>query len=63
MEREMAKRIMEFNMKVKEEETKIQEIVKAEVAGIREEIEREENERALADQSMLDAVTNFLSNL
>ena len=63
MEREMTKRILEFNFKVKEEAIKLEETVRAELNGLREEIDREQFERKTSDESLLEGVRNFLINL
>lgn len=63
MEREMTKRILEFNYKVKEEATRLEDTVRAELNGLREEIDREQLERKANDESLLEGVNNFLLNL
>lgn len=42
-------KIMDFNYRVKEEATKLEEQVKAELAAIREEVQRESVERKQVD--------------
>ncbi len=59
----MTKMILDFNFKVKEEADKLEEIVKAELSAIREEIIREENERKISDEALLEGVKQFLINL
>eukprot|EP00347_Sterkiella_histriomuscorum_P020996 403335661 len=56
MERELTRRILEFNWKVKEESDKLEDMVKAEIAGIREEIDREREERQIKDQDLLNGM-------
>lgn len=59
----MTKRILEFNYKVKEEATRLEDTVRAELNGLREEIDREQLERKANDESLLEGVNNFLLNL
>ena len=63
MEREMTKTILEFNYKVREEASKLEETVRAELNGLREEIDREQFERKESDENLLEGVRNFLINL
>jgi len=50
MERDLTSKILDFNWKVKEESDKLEDIVKAEITGLMEEIERERKERIASDQ-------------
>lgn len=50
MERELTSKILDFNWKVKEESDKLEEMVKAEISGLMEEIDREKKERIASDQ-------------
>ena len=54
----MQLQIMDFNYKVKEEQQKIEEMVKGEVNGLKEEIEREVTERRVNDQNLIDKFNN-----
>jgi hypothetical protein len=63
MEKEMTQKIIEFNFKVHEDAVKLDQEVKSELYGLRQELVREQQVRADADQALLKSVTNFLINL
>jgi hypothetical protein len=63
MEGEMISKILEFNMKVREEGDKLEETGKCELSSIREEIDRETKERSKSDNELLEAVNEFLFKL
>jgi hypothetical protein len=63
MEKEMTQKIIEFNFKVHEDAVKLDQEVKYELYGLRQELVREQQVRAEADQTLLKSVTNFLINL
>lgn len=63
MEKEMTQKIIEFNFKVHEDAVKLDQEVKSELYGLIQELVREQQVRAEADQALLKSVTNFLINL
>lgn len=63
MEKEMTQKIIEFNFKVHQEADLLDQTVKSELNGLREEIERERVERLNNDQALLESVTQFLISL
>ena len=63
MEKEMTQKIIEFNFRVHEDGVKLDQEVKTELYGLRQELLREKQIRAEADQALLKSVTNFLINL
>jgi hypothetical protein len=54
---------VEFNLRVRKEAQKLDESVKIEVNSLRDELEREQDERARADKALLEIVTQFLVSL
>ncbi len=63
MEGDMIGRILEWNMKVREEGDKLEETGKSELGGVREEVEKESKERSRSDKELLEAVNEFLFKL
>ena len=63
MEKDMTARIVSFNLRVEKEAQSLDATVKAELHGLREELQREREERQEYDQSLLDSVSSFLTNL
>jgi|LauGreDrversion4_2_1035121.scaffolds.fasta_scaffold33147_7 hypothetical protein len=63
MEKDMTARIVSFNLRVVKEAQSLDATVKAELHGLREELQREREERQEYDQSLLDSVSSFLTNL
>lgn len=57
MEKDMTHKIVEFNFKVHKESEILEATVKAELHGLREELERERSERVANDQALLNSVT------
>ncbi|CDW72863.1 UNKNOWN [Stylonychia lemnae] len=62
MERELTSKILDFNWKVKEESDKLEEMVKAEISGLMEEIDREKKERIASDQILTQNMQKFMGN-
>ena len=63
MEKDMTSQIIEFNMKVHQEAQQLDSTVKSELHALREELDREKQEREAYDQSLLESVSHFLLNL
>lgn len=63
MDKNMSHKIMDYNYKVKDEATKLEEQVKIELAAIREEVQRESTERKQVDQSLISSASEFLNVL
>lgn len=63
MEREMTSRVVQFNLGVRQKAQELDATVKSELHALREELERERAERQAYDQSLLDSVSHFLTNL
>lgn len=63
MEREMTSRVVQFNIGVRQKAQEFDATVKSELHALREELERERAERQAYDQSLLDSVSHFLTNL
>lgn len=57
MDKDMTQQIVEFNFKVKSEANLLDESVKNELNALREELEREREERISNDQALLENVT------
>lgn len=63
MEKEMTSRVVQFNLGVRQKAQELDATVKGELHALREELERERAERQAYDQSLLDSVSTFLTNL
>jgi hypothetical protein len=55
-EREMTQKILDFNYKVRGESRELEEGIKLELSGVREEIVKEKKLRTEADQTLLKGV-------
>lgn len=53
MEKDLTSKILDFNWKINEESNKLEEMVKSEIGGLHEEIDREREERVNSDQMLL----------
>lgn len=61
MEKDLTSKILDFNWKINEESNKLEEMVKSEIGGLHEEIDREREERVNSDQMLLQSMQKLFA--
>ena len=60
LEKQLVQKIIEFNQRVKDESVKLEEMVRVEICGLREELDHEDKERNRKDDELRRSIEHFI---